>query len=88
MKTARSSRQLVPVRSEPARTPTTSRPALSTREGRAAYQREYRARTGNAYNKKWKKAEAKALARLKKKYPKAYKKMFAEEMEALSAEED
>jgi hypothetical protein len=83
---ALSSRRRAPAPSEPARTQT-SRPALSTREGRAAYQREYRERTGREYDKKYKKAERRALARLKQKYPRAYKKIFDEEMERLNAEE-
>lgn len=51
------------------------------RAKKAAEVREYRKRTGYEYDKKYKKARAKALSRLAKKYPNAYKRMLAEEME-------
>jgi hypothetical protein len=48
----------------------------------AKRQRELRARTGNEYNKKYKKAEELALRALKARFPKAY----ANEMEKARAE--
>jgi len=56
------------------------------RAKKAAEVRDYRQRTGYEYDKKYKKARAKALSRLAKKYPNAYKRMLAEEMAALEQE--
>lgn len=50
------------------------------RAKKAAEVREYRKKTGYEYDKKYKKARARAMSRLAKKYPNAYKRMLAEEM--------